>query len=126
MTKITRKTGSEGPRHDPYHYEELTVKRPDGRSITIHTGLAFWAEAGDGRREDHDVEKAMTLFEQVAGITPHQAEKTYRELRDRRYRYHPCGQRHFEDASGYPGESFVVCRKCGLVVDSHFNISAVE
>lgn len=130
MSDIFIKRGSEGPRHDPYSYTEITVKRTDGnkvlRSATIHAGLAYWAETSDGRREDQDTVRVNDLFTEVAGITPHQAHKAHRELEDRRYRYHPCGQKYFHDCSGYPGESFVVCGKCGKVVDSHFDRSAVE
>ena len=27
---VVRQTGSEGPRHDPYRYEELHAETPDG------------------------------------------------------------------------------------------------
>jgi hypothetical protein len=126
MSKIKMRHGSEGPRHDPYHFEEVTVTRADGRWATLHTGLAVWVKTSDGRWEERDEKKAFAIFGEVAGIAPRAVEKAEREKHDRRYRFHPCGQKHFEGASGYPGESFVVCRKCGDVIDYAFDRSAIE
>lgn len=126
MSSITIRRGTEGPRHDPYSFEEITVRRADGRSVTIHTGLAFWVKASDGRIEQRETGPAIALFVEVASITPHQAEKAVRELRDRQYRYHPCGMKYLKDAAGYPGELFVFCAMCGDVIDAEFNIRAVE
>lgn len=126
MSSINIKTGSEGPRHDPYHYDEITVNRPDGSWVTLHVGLAFWAETSEGERIDNDDRGALVLFEKAAGISLPVAYKAYREVRVRRYTRHPCGQKHFIDVQGFPGESFVFCRKCGDAVDSFFNSKAVE
>lgn len=124
MSSINIKAGSEGPRHDPYHYDEITVTRLDGSWVTIHVGLALWAEASDGRKIDN-YQEALVLFERLAGISLPVAYKSYHEVRVRRYTRHPCGQKHFIDVQGYPGESFVFCRKCGDAIDSSFNINAV-
>jgi hypothetical protein len=74
----------------------------------------------------HDERRAVRQFERAVGISLPALEKAVHERQERKYRYHPCGNKSFEYASGYPGESFVVCRKCGDVIDSHFDRSAVE
>lgn len=49
-TTVRVKNGSEGPRHDPYAYIEITVYRL-GHIFTFHGGLACWIKV-DGVRED--------------------------------------------------------------------------
>lgn len=128
MTSITVKTGAEGPRHDPYHYEEMTVARPDGRVITVHLGLAVWADArwpnGMQRTTDDETE-VFTLFNEVAGVTYDVAEKAFHNLPARRIRQHKCGTKHLFECAGYPGESFLICRACGDVIDSRMDMSAI-
>lgn len=128
MSSITHKHGSEGPKHDPYGYEEITVNRSDGRRVTIHYGLGVWARSyhADGRLSGMSNDAAADkLFEKVAGIAPHFAERALKELRERRYRFHQCGNKYLKDVNGYPGETLTVCGRCGAVIDSEFDISAV-
>src|SRR5258706_10384505 len=42
--RVERHTGSEGPRHDPYAYEEWRVRMP-GHTIVLHSGLGTWLRA---------------------------------------------------------------------------------
>ncbi len=42
MARITIRNGSEGPRHDPYHFEEITFLKSDGTLIVGHFGLVEW------------------------------------------------------------------------------------
>lgn len=129
MSHVTMRNGTEGPRHDPYAYTELTVERPDGRKVVVHMGLATWVDARwpNGMQRTADSEReAFEVFEEVAGVTYPAAVKALLNLPQRRMRQHPCGTRFFCDQPGYPGESFVVCSKCGDVVDSHFDRSAIE
>lgn len=128
MSVITIRRGKEGPRHDSYSFEEITVQRSDGRSVMLHTGLALWAKGYDADGEVYAMrvnKAAVALFIEIAGITPHQAEKAACEFRERRYRYHPCGLRYLKDVDGFPGETLVFCGKCGDVVDMNFNINAI-
>jgi len=124
MTTIRIKTGSEGPRHDPYAYREITVSRPKG-SVTLHLGLVEWVAVNGEHWKDYDRE-AIDVFEAFAGITLPQAIRAHHEVRARRVRYHPCGQKHLEWVDGYPGESLLICERCGAVLDEHFDRSAIE
>lgn len=128
MTHIHVRTGSEGPRHDPYHYEEVTVQRPDGRKVTLHVGLGVWAEAENAvlRERTDSPQEAYHMFERYAGVPVYVAERAYRSLPMRRLKAHPCGLQHIVDVNGFPGETLTVCGKCGHVVDSHFDRSAIE
>lgn len=49
---LTRKYGTEGPRHDPYSYTEWTVTT-NLSTVTIHMGSNFWTEV-NGKRYDHE------------------------------------------------------------------------
>jgi hypothetical protein len=66
---ISLKQGTEGPKHDPYGYEEWVVERKGRPTAKIHIGLAFWSEV-DGKRLDKYDEVADTArFEKAAGFT---------------------------------------------------------
>lgn len=128
-TTIAIRHGTEGPSWDPYSYSEITVHRGNGVSITIHTGLAMWVEfpAGNPRRVDCFSEEeqtdALNFFTAVTGMTPGEAEDYHQ-----RYRHvcRKCGCRRTRTESGYPGESFNVCAKCGDIVSSNFHLSEIE
>ena len=129
MSTITIRFGSEGPQHDPYHYYELTVTRANGDEVTWHDGLGRWVVARGGDlcvemdERNTKPEQMHRLFEMVAGVSVEHARKAHRRLRSRCQK---CGCRETRTASGYPGESFELCAKCGHVVDSHFDRSAIE
>jgi hypothetical protein len=126
---IDIRTGSEGPRHDPYHYEEITVTRPDGRKVVLHQGLAEWMTYFDGRvlREFQDRSHILqSKFEIVAGVSVNVAAKAFHEKTNRPIKYHACGQKHLQWVSGFPGEQLLHCTKCGDIVGSTFNRSAIE
>lgn len=125
MTKIRIKSGSEGPWHDPYHYEEMTVTRPDGSWVKIHIGLAIWIKTHDGVECQSDEKKILEIFERRVGVTYDRAMLAYHSLPYRRAKAHACGIKHLEEVGGYPGESFTICGKCKTVMDYHFNIGAV-
>lgn len=120
---ISIRTGSEGPRHDPYHYQELTVNGRAGK-VTLHTGLACWL-AVNGMVHGGEEEKLAQTFERLTGVMPWVAERVCHELPHRRHSAN-CNCRDTRSVAGYPGETFEICVKCGEVIDSHFNRSAVE
>ena len=127
-SSIELRSGTEGPRHDPYGYKEITVTRADGREATLHSGLAEWMTYNDGRvtrRFDDDIATLWSKFEAVMGISPELAERSFHRAKENRIRYHKCGMKYLRDVEGYPGESFLMCEKCGKVLDSSFNESAI-
>lgn len=138
--RIELRTGSEGPKHDPYAYIELTlvkdaehVVRTRGGEVvedavrpakyTAHYGgLAHWCTM-DGEFVKVDGEDVDTTFEQMTGFTTRQIERFIDKLDGRGCPSH--GWRFAHDERGYPGETFTVCGECGHTISSSFNINAV-
>ncbi len=131
MSSITIKTGREGPREDPYHYVEITVHRRSTDftgTVTCHQGLAEWVrvhEPGKQQQVFEDTDQGE-WFELYAGVSVKTAERAFREMKARKIRYHPCGERYLDWVNGYPGEELLHCGKCGTVLDATFDLSAVE
>lgn len=122
MTTIQIETGTEGPRHDPYGYEEITVTRPNGDRVTLHQGLVEWVQVNNSERRGYITERCLEVFGFFAGCTPAIARRAYETYRSR---CRNCGGRKFHAAAGYPGETFDICDNCGSVVSYTFNESAV-
>jgi len=127
-TSIELRCGTEGPRHDPYGYKEITVTRSDGREATLHSGLAEWMTYNDGRvtrRFEDPIDILWSKFEACVGISPELAERAFHRVKENRIRHHACGMKHLNEVSGYPGETFLMCEKCKAILDSSFNESAI-
>ena len=122
--RASRRTGSEGPRHDPYHFEELRVDTPAGSTV-LHGGLAEWIKHEGHRMDwyDQDPQKITDVFEKLTGYSVEFIERVARRLASRCRR---CGGRDFHEESGYPGETFTVCDGCSDVVGTRFCQSAIE
>lgn len=123
MLKI--KTGTEGPRHDPYSYTETTMER-NGDTVTLHEGLGDWLRVNgavqDVRRSALGSEERRT-FVSITGYTPEQL----RRFVDRAHsRCRSCGGQRTRSERGHPGETLLVCDRCGDIVGTRFNRSAIE
>lgn len=121
MSSIDIKSGSEGPRHDPYSYSEITVTRESGSTVCIHFGLIEWIEV-NGIRSDCDYETAAEIFEDLAGISVEVAQKVYER---RASTCGKCGSTDLREQSGYPGETLSFCERCDAMVHYHFNEAAI-
>ena len=80
ITNFKSKSGSEGPSHDPYSYNEFSFKK-DGKEYIIHMGLAQWIKI-DGKtigafEDDYDNEKQF--IKKHTGID-------YKDLQDLMYK----------------------------------------
>lgn len=120
-TRIRIRTGSEGPRHDPYHYTELTVWRL-GHVWRLHTGMGVWLQK-DGSHWEGDEEKLIQQFINETGADPGQWAHWYYQAR---HRCRQCGTRELESHDGFPGETLTTCPKCKIIVYSDINWSAIE
>jgi DNA-directed RNA polymerase subunit RPC12/RpoP len=121
MSSIDIKSGSEGPRHDPYSYLEITVTRESGATVCMHAGLIVWIEV-NGIRSDCSYETAAGIFEDIAGISLEVAEKVHER---RATQCSECGSRDLREQSGYPGETLYFCERCDAMVHYHFNEAAI-
>lgn len=122
-------TGSEGPEHDPYSYEEFHITTPKGTTI-LHFGLGTWATHNKAQVKilgctDSEGVKFLRedFLREITGYTLPQIERIARK---RAERCRCCSGRIFEDVPGYPGEHFRMCSYCGEITDTYFCISEVE
>jgi hypothetical protein len=117
-------TGSEGPKHDPYGFIEYHAKGKGGKEVTLHQGLGDYLKVGQVRLEVPKGKSLTEVFKEETGLDPHKVERWHakRPLRCK------CkeGKPQLEWTPGYPGEHFLMCRKCGDILDSTFNKSEIE
>lgn len=124
-------TGSEGPRHDPYHFVETHVTTPNGTTV-LHEGLGTWLKFNGkefptrqehkGNYEAYELHLRNELFPRCTGWTITQLNRIGRRISNRC----KCGSQRFIWESGYPGETFKVCVACHKIVASTFSRSAIE
>lgn len=143
--KVTLSHGTEGPRHDPYSYDEYTFsfKRPNGKEVPVklHLGLAEYLKV-----DDVDVtRKYLRLTKGRNWIDDNQLYKSIQKYFNKHFHIslidffnhiegeaygksiehcQKCGSDELDWKSGYPGESFLVCSKCGNIVESEFDPNA--
>lgn len=122
--QIERVTGTEGPRHDPYSYEEWIFDRGHGE-VVYHVGLSEWIEYRGERHDQPTDALVVAAFLQATQYTFSEWQKFLGLAEASRYRRHRGHDVRSE--SGYPGEHFTVCHTCGGEhIDSYFSIGEVE
>ena len=120
---ITKESGHEGPRYDPYSYHEFRVKfkselqLPD---IVLHEGLCDWIKIGKTIIPDN---KPRQVFAKILGFSTDELLRWERRLKDR---CHSCGTKQLECIAGYPGEFFTVCTSCGCIIETEFCSKYIE
>jgi hypothetical protein len=82
MARIRVKRGSEGPKHDPYSYTEITFyfTNPKRKPVIYHYGLGEWLKHGKRCYKPnyshlHQNEHLAVIFEKLTGIPSHKAFK---------------------------------------------------
>lgn len=69
---VSVRSGTEGPRNDPYAFQEYAVTMSWGVIITYHTGLDEWMRVGDGPRVIDNLwdgrSAALLRFEALVGF----------------------------------------------------------
>jgi hypothetical protein len=118
--KVSIKTGTEGPAHDPYAYTEYTAKSlKDDRLITLHLGLAEWLDFGS-LKVYHESGGLAEQFTKLTGEDPFAAEESYNNPKCSK---HPDAE--VEGVSGHPGEYFARCSVCKDILETYFNESEI-
>lgn len=131
---IFQRSGTEGPRHDPYGWEEFEVHRNGNEVMYRAGGLGYVRLYLNGlcafELYDRDGPVSSTVdkfFELHTGHSRREWEEaTERLMAHRMSKCSECGSKHFKAERGYPGETFTVCADCGHVVASDMNYSAIE
>lgn len=117
-------SGTEGPKHDPYHYEEWTVETTGGVTIIGHFGLMEWVKVDEVIKVRG--EGAVKVFEAFVGMSMYKMQKAY----DKVHSFKECPQCHspkyLEWQEGHPGESLLCCTRCKIILTSEVNLSEVE
>jgi len=136
--RLSTNRGSEGPRHDPYGYEEYTVctkfENGEEKCITMHSGLGMWLKI-DGEKIDHGTinmwgehynegERFLSeMFENLTGIPLCKFHKYMDEILNHKI---CCPKRELEWVRGFPGEHLLICTNCHAIADSQFVRSEIE
>jgi hypothetical protein len=112
-TKVSMKTGSEGPNHDPYSFIEYKIE-----NMTIHLGLAEFIKV-------NKVKVAKTYKECESWLLQNKntkLEDLIQEIEDALHQPKPCkcGCKEATWRSGFPGEHLLICDNCKDVLDSEF------
>lgn len=120
---IERRTGAEGPRHDPYGYTEIEYVHGGDKTVW-HEGLGCWVEHNGIRTGPAGFDESVLAaeFKACTGYTPWELERFLMRARER-CRY--CGGRDFCSVAGFPGETLYVCTRCDKIGHGDFNLSAV-
>ena len=123
VRKLHREHGREGPAHDPYGWEAITVEVNGVRYTLRSSALRDTQFSIDGCKvKCRDGAEACAWWERYTRMTPEQFERAYDRIKYRCSDHPRAGVR---VESGYPGETFYTCRVCGKVISTHFNESAV-
>ena len=133
--KIISKAGVEGPRYDPYAYEELIIYHRTSddmpeRIITIHEGLVNYVKINDNDKvsfstDEHEYGCMSSYVEGLLGVTL----KTLHRISEKKSNPNKCPKCYSKKLQwfpGYPGETILVCMNCNNLVTSSFDKSAIE
>ena len=79
-SQVTLRSGSEGPKHDPYGYQEITVTQGNVR-VTGHIGLGLWIEDNitSRRMRFKSIEAMEVIFKELTGDTAENWIEKYEE-----------------------------------------------
>lgn len=122
-SRLSLVQGSEGPKYDPYHYDEWTVTRVHDNTsmvIVLHTGLVEWVSLNGVK--DTSGASPYEVFTAGTNIPCHLLEEIYYRMR---HTCRACGCKKTHTESGFPGESFNVCDRCGDIVSHNFHESEI-
>jgi DNA-directed RNA polymerase subunit RPC12/RpoP len=136
--EITHTSGVEGPKHDPYHWDEYVVTGYNRKfcnpeiHFTVHRGLANWFSIRkDGWKISNNGmirwEKYMEeMLFNITGMTFDQVVEKHEEEENGLF-CPECNEVPEDtlDYAGYPGETIYCCSKCGAPCGSDQNMSAV-
>ena len=81
MAKIRMKSGSEGPRHDPYSWSEIHFTKTDGTEVMLRAGgLGYTRLFVNGEKISEsfiDDKSTDEKFEELVGMSPYKCEDVY-------------------------------------------------
>jgi hypothetical protein len=121
--EITIRHGSEGPRHDPYSFTEISYTQK-GTTVMIHSGFECFVEYEGIRANLRTYEEVLEEFVfRSGGFTPEQLERFVQRAQSRCTK---CGSKEIGSVAGFPGETLYQCCKCDNIIGGSFDRSAIE
>lgn len=123
MAKVSLKVGCEGPKWDPYRYDEWRVER-NGKTIVGRFGLVVRVSINgvEVTCQEKTDKELYELFERHVGVSIKTLEKAFQRYRST---CRECGGNRVKGRPGFPGETLWVCVKCDAVVSCDFDESVV-
>lgn len=105
--------GTEGPKHDPYSYAEMTMEINNCK-VVGHFGLLEKTELFEGEKRILVIEGdgAIEMFAGVTKLTPDEFEALYYKINGPKRRCPNCGGTKFSWSAGFVGESMQNCDNC--------------
>lgn len=82
MAQLRIKTGSEGPRHDPYSWTEIHFTKTGSGTVVLRSSALGYDRLymnGQLLLETYEGREASNQFRALTGLTPEKAEKIYYE-----------------------------------------------
>jgi hypothetical protein len=125
-SKIEARIGAEGPRFDRSVYDEYTITRNEKKWV-VHIGLEIYINADGALFIPPDMPGALDLALKASGCpfgSTKEIEKSYQRAKAEPLKLHKV-HGGAEWKSGHPGEELLIC-KCGSVLDSSVDLSAIE
>jgi len=121
--EIELSTGSEGPDFDPYSFQEIEITSSDVK-LTCHSGLGLWIKTADKETTYREYDEMIVDLVTILGFDPWAKIEEYQD----RPKECKCksGEQELEWIDGYPGEHFLMCKKCKEIVDTEFCLSEIE
>lgn len=125
-TRVTFDSGSEGPSHDPYGWDSITVYRLGHEFEFESHALGDTTFKLDGKLiaggcSDAEERRAAEAFKLASGGWPSE----WMRWHERAHSRCSCGCRELGSMPGYPGEHFQVCVRCGNIVSASFHESEI-
>ena len=125
MLKLTVICGSEGPRFDPYSFQEIIVE-DDDKKVVFHQGVIEFIRVEDKSGhvlrfyDNKELEELDEIFEKETGLTNKLFWKAYGRI-NFPTKCPECGSKKMTWHDEYPGEQIRTCDKCGHVTGYVFN-----
>jgi hypothetical protein len=104
MARVYIRRGTEGPRHDPYGYQETTFVKTNGTEVEARIGGLGYGRVTVNKTKffDGTDDEAEEVFERLTGMTTHDAEEAYyRAIAARRRKWTPEERYSAEMAEAY-------------------------
>jgi hypothetical protein len=119
------RTGTEGPKHDPYSFDEWTVTKQVQHGpvweYILHTGLGVTLQVYKDEEliqywTDEEPTNLWLHFQNLTGIRVDHLEKVYQRLHGPHLFCDKCGSHELSWSEGFAGEQIQYCVKCNSIL----------